>query len=421
MPAPASTPQPRRFGALRDKQSRPYLLTAGLSMMADNVEHVITYWMLWELFHSPALVGFQVISHWLPFLLFSVPFGSLADRFDCRKLVLVGQGLFMFVSAAWGFLFLTDSLQMWQACVLLILHGCAGALWSPAEQMLLHDYAPRNELGNIVRLNATFRSLGMLCGPVVGTALLFLLGPTGGIFFNVLFYLPLCLVMLRSPYTGHTRNTKAARKTSWREIPAVFRTVRRDRTLSSMIVLSALGALFLGGNMQAAMPAIGASLGAGEGMGYGVLLFANSVGGVAGGFLLEATNKLRPTIRTATFTTVAVGLTTVAVTLSGFYAVAVAALLVGGVANLATATVQQTMVQLKAPEEQRGRIVGVFNMVSQGLRTGNGLGIAFMGTAIGVVPAVAVGGALLALCAVAVGFWARKRTRNVDSDEVQIH
>lgn len=406
---------PRKFGALRDKGSRKYLFSAGTSMLGDNIEHVITYWVLWEMFHSPALVGFQVISHWLPFLIFSVPFGTLAERYDCRKLVLVAQGLFMAVSVAWGLLFLTDSLHIWQACVLLVLHGCAGALWSPAEQMLLHDYAPKNELGNIVRLNATFRSLGVLCGPVVGTALLFLLGPALGIFLNVLFYVPMCSVMLRSPYTGHSKNTAVPRKTSWRDLRSVLGTVRRDRQLSSMIVLSALGALFMGGSMQAAMPAISATLGAEDGAGYTVLLFASSVGGVLGGFLLEATNRIRPTIRTASFTTVLVGLTTLAIAYSGIFSIAVIALVIGGVSNLATSTVQQTMVQLRAPEEQRGRIIGVFNMVSQGFRTGNGLVLALVGSALGVVPAVAFGGISLAVCALIVGFWARGRSQETTS------
>lgn len=41
-------------------------------MMADNIEHVLGYWVLWQVFHSPWLVGFQIVSHWLPYLLFSV-------------------------------------------------------------------------------------------------------------------------------------------------------------------------------------------------------------------------------------------------------------------------------------------------------------------------------------------------------------
>ncbi len=72
-----------------------------LSMMADNVEHVITYWVLFQTFHSPALAGFAVISHWVPFLLFSVYFGSLADRHDCRKVIQAAQVMYMAVSATW--------------------------------------------------------------------------------------------------------------------------------------------------------------------------------------------------------------------------------------------------------------------------------------------------------------------------------
>ena len=41
-------------------------------MMADNIEHVIRYWAVFQKFHSPALAGFAVLSHWLPFLLFIV-------------------------------------------------------------------------------------------------------------------------------------------------------------------------------------------------------------------------------------------------------------------------------------------------------------------------------------------------------------
>src|SRR5262245_61814230 len=92
---PGLTPPARRFAALYNRDCRPYLIGAGLSMMADNIEHVITYWVLWEKFHSPALAGFQVISHWVPFLLFSVYFGGLADRYDCRRVIQAAQGLFM--------------------------------------------------------------------------------------------------------------------------------------------------------------------------------------------------------------------------------------------------------------------------------------------------------------------------------------
>ena len=121
--------QPAKFAALRNPSCRVYLLGGMLAMMADNIEHVITYWVLWQKFHSPALTGFEVISHWLPFLVLSPYFGALADRHDCRKLIQGAQGLFMAVSACWGVLFLTGTLTIWNAFMLLVLHGIAGSLW----------------------------------------------------------------------------------------------------------------------------------------------------------------------------------------------------------------------------------------------------------------------------------------------------
>ena len=69
-----------RFAALHHPAFRAYFVTNALAMMGDNIEHVISYWVLFEQFHSPALGGFAILSHWLPFLFFSVYFGALADQ-----------------------------------------------------------------------------------------------------------------------------------------------------------------------------------------------------------------------------------------------------------------------------------------------------------------------------------------------------
>lgn len=392
------SPQPRKFAALRDKLTRPYLFGGGLSMMADNIEHVITYWVLWQTFHSPLLTGFQVISHWLPFLLLSVPFGTLAERFDNRKLIQLAQVVFMLVSLSWGILFLTNTLELWHACVLLVLHGCAGALWAPAEQMMLHDYAEPEDLPGAVRLNATFRSIGMLAGPVVGSLLLWSLGPAWGILANILFYLPMTYFMMRTPYTGHTRSGFVlSKRPTFRETIDLLRSVAHDRVLLGMILLSGLVAVGVGGSLQVAIPEFATSLGAGDegGASYGLLLFANGVGGVVGGLLLEATGVIKPTVRAAAIATILFGLTTVTVALTGSYVVAVASLVVGGVAALASASIGQAMVQLRAKTEERGRVVGVYNMFGSGLRTGNGVTLAVLGSLLGIGWAVAWGGIAL--------------------------
>jgi hypothetical protein len=55
------------FAAMRHPRFRWFFATYFLAMMADNIEHVISYWVMFQKFHSPALGGFAVLSHWLPY------------------------------------------------------------------------------------------------------------------------------------------------------------------------------------------------------------------------------------------------------------------------------------------------------------------------------------------------------------------
>ncbi len=197
------------FAALHHRDFRYYFVGTMLAMMADNIEHVISYWLLYQKFHSPVLAGFAVLVHWTPFLLFSVYFGAMADRYDCRKVIQVAQIMYMSVSATWAILFYTDTIQLWHACVLLVIHGMAGVLWGPGSQLLIHDIVGTEQLQSAIRLNSTSRQLGLLFGPAVGGGLMLLLSPPMGLVVNALIYLPLTIWLLMVPYTGHSREGPA--------------------------------------------------------------------------------------------------------------------------------------------------------------------------------------------------------------------
>ncbi len=409
--------QPAKFAALRNPTCRLYLGAAALAMMADNIEHVITYWVLWQKFHSPALTGFEVISHWLPFLLLSPYFGALADRYDCRKLIQGSQVLFMAVSAGWGVLFATGNLTVAWACLLLILHGIAGALWGPAEQLLLEDFVGPADLPSAIRLNSTGRSLGILFGPVAGSALLLGLGPVGGILANIAIYLPLTALMARTRHTGHTRaGVTAPERVGILAAARVFREVSRDRVLAAMIILAGLGSFFVGSAMQTAMPAIAGNMGrAGGTAAYTMLLFANGLGGVLGGLLLEGTGWLKLSVRAALASTLVYGITSAAFAVSHDYLVAAPLLVIGGIANLAALSITQTVAQLRAPQEIKGRVIGAYGVGANGMRIGSGFTVGILGAATGLRPAL--GGSALAMCActVALAAWLALGTRRPGS------
>jgi Transmembrane secretion effector len=273
---------------------------------------------------------------------------------------------------------------------------------------MLHDFVGRDELPSAVRLNATFRSLGILFGPVVGSALLLGLGPTAGIFANVAIYLPLTLFLFRTKFTGHTRDGVQRRaRVGIMDSVRVLRDVRADRTVVSMIALAGLGSFFVGASMQSSMPIFAQDLGAGSaGTAYGVLLFANGAGGVIGGILLEATGRISPTVRAAVISTAVYGLCSLGFAVTGSYPLAIVLLLVGGAGNLASMSIGQTVVQLRAPAADRGRVIGLYGVSANGLRAGSGFTVGLLGAAIGVHWSLGLSAAALCAGTIVAGVYA---------------
>ena len=389
----ASAPAARPPSALTHPGFRVFFICVALVMTADFGEHVISYWVIFKQFQSTWLGGFAVISHWLPFLLLSIPSGALSDRFDTRRVIQCGMGVFICVSLAWGVLFYTGKLQMWHACVLLVIHGLAGVLWNPATQLLLYDMVGPTQLPSAVRLVATARNLGMLAGPAVGTALL-ILGPDIGIFINALIYVPMILWLWKAPYgprfrKGAEQPQRAVR--GFADIVETLRTVSSNPTLLSMMLLAGGASLFIGNAYQAQMPELAHDLGHGRADAtYSMLIGADAFGAILAAVVLESRGFLKLTPRTALVLAMIWCVALGCFALSSVYPIAVALLVVAGFMELSFNSMAQTLVQLNAPNQMRGRIVGVFVMSALGMRTFSGVTVGVIGAFIGVHYSIAL-------------------------------
>jgi len=379
--------QPVSFAVFRYSGFRFYFLGTATAMLADNVEHVITYWALFQKFHSPALGGFAVISHWAPFLAFSIFSGALADRFDPRRIIQIGMLLFMGVSLAWGILLLTDSLQPWHARVLLVVHGCAGVLWGPAGQLLLHDIVAPEELPSAVRLGATARYLGMLTGPAVGGALMYTLGPAHGILVNAVIYLPMLLWLWRAPYGPRFRGSAARSRPvrSFADLFSAFHSIRTNPTVLSMMLLAAFAAFFVGSAYQAQMAEFTADLRPRDPrLAYSMLFAADAAGALTAGFFLESRGLLRPAPRTAIALALAWCVALGSFAWARELAIALVLLFAAGFLELSFNSMAQALVQLNAPAPVRGRVIGVFSMAASGMRMFSGMTVGILGGIIGI-------------------------------------
>ena len=381
------------FAALRHPGYRAYFIGSALAMMADSIEHVISYWIIFQKFHSPALGGFAVLSHWLPFLFFSVYSGALADRFDPRRIIQLGMLLFMAASLGWGLLFLTGSLEMWHAAALLVVHGFAGVLWAPAAQLLIHDIVGEKHLHSAIRLIATGRYLGLLLGPAIGGLILLAMGPARGILFNMLIYLPLILWLWKAPYGG--RKPASASRGSAELLPMI-RSAAQSRVIVSMTLLAGGASLLVGNAYQAQMPEFARDLGHGDAdFTYSMLLAADAAGALVAGLVLESRGLLPPHARTAFLLAMLWCLAIGSFAAATSYPLALALLFIAGFFELSFNAMAQTLVQVHAPSEVRGRIIGLFAMASLGLRAFSGVTVGLGGSLIGIHWSLAASAAAL--------------------------
>jgi MFS family permease len=396
-----AAPAHRSFAALRHRGYRGFFASNAAAMMADSIEHVISYWVIFEKFKMPELAGFAVISHWAPFLLLSVFSGALADRYDPRRLIQIGMLLFMSVSVAWGVLFLTDTLEVWHACVLLVLHGIAGVLWSPPSQVLLHDIVGPELLQSAVRLNATSRYLGLLAGPAVGGGILLLFGPEYGILFNATLYLPTILWLWKAPYGPRFRQGRAAPPRAIRGLADVTDTIDRIGRLPVIVVMTLLAggaSMFVGNAYQAQMPAFAHDLGHMDAdLSYSMLLAADAAGALIAALILESRSLLPPNPRTACVLALLWCGSLGGFAMSASYPLALTLLLVAGFVELSFSSMAQTLVQLNAPPDIRGRVIGVYSMSALGMRMVSGITVGIVGGLIGIHYSLAFSAMALAL------------------------
>jgi len=406
-----NTPVPARpsFAALRHPAFRTYVIAATLAMMADNIEHVISYWVLHQRFHSPALGAFAVISHWVPFLLLSGYTGALADRYNPRRQMIVGMALFMGVSVVWGLLFLSGQLQIWQAWTLLVIHGVAGVLWTPAAQVLVYDLVGAEHLQSAVRLNSSGRYLGMLAGPVVGNILLLGLGPVYGIIANALAYLPLVIwlsgglkVARRPASAPHT----VPPGSYWSNALATLRGIAGNRSIIAMIMLAGAASLFIGNAYQAQMPGFAEDLGLhNAGIAYAALLGADAAGAIGAVLLLEGRGLLAATPGRALLLAVLWCVAIAGFALSHGLLLTLPLLFAAGFFELAFSAMAQTIVQLRSPIDQRGRVIGVFITASLGLRAFSGVTVGLGATQVGIHYSLALSAAALLACIALLALW----------------
>jgi MFS family permease len=178
---PLAEPRERRRGplsALRRPRFRRYSLGVLLSLTGSWVEAAAFGYVVLLLGGSAATLGLIGFLNTIPNLVFALPAGALADRYDRRKLLVAFQTANMAVAALLAVLWATDELTVTRMGVLAVVGGSLGTLSFPAFQGMLASTVPGEDLESAVAINSLSLQVARFVGPAISGFLLASAGPT---------------------------------------------------------------------------------------------------------------------------------------------------------------------------------------------------------------------------------------------------
>src|SRR4051794_32807938 len=142
----------RALAALRHPRFRRYAAGVLFSLTGNWVEAAAFGYVVLLLGGSAATLGLIGFLNTLPNLIWGLPAGVLADRYDRRKLLFVFQGANMLVAILLAILWATDSLTVPLMGAIALVGGSLGTLSFPAFQGILASTVPEEDLESAVAI-----------------------------------------------------------------------------------------------------------------------------------------------------------------------------------------------------------------------------------------------------------------------------
>lgn len=399
-PAIAAAPVRARFAALQVPTFRWYWAASAISITGDGMENILRNWLVWELTRSPLWLGMMVFAHWIPFTLFSLYGGVLADRYDNRKVQIVAQLLLLAAALGVAIATLAGFVTEWWIFGFLLLHGFAGAIGGPAQQTLVHDMVGPSRLLSAVSLSSSTRQVSQVVGPVIGGYILVVFGPGLGFMVNALTFIPLLalLAVIRIARSGAPRRPQPVREAFVEGMGFI----RSRPTAASLIAVEMVPVIFLGHAFNSLLPIFVTDVLRTDELGYAFLLAGSGAGALAAAVGLAYASE----IRRKGLVIVAAALVEVAAVLlfalSTSYVVSAALMVAVGAATVVTQALTNTTLQLAAPDRIRGRVMGAYSFGTQGMRVVNGPLLGTLALVVGAPLAVAGSAAAVLVVLIAI-------------------
>jgi MFS family permease len=396
----------RTFASLRHHRNyRLYFAGQLVSLVGTWMQNIALAWLVIELTRSPVAVGVLAFCRFVPFTVFGLVAGVLADRFDTRRLVIATQLASMTVSVALAVLAFSGGAALWQVYTLAALGGTALVFDAPGRQALTFRLVGREELPNAVALNASLFNASRVLGPAAAGAIIAAVGVATCFAVNALSFLAvLTSLLLMRAHELHPLERLGHRPTLVRGIREGLGYVRRSPRVRLVLAIT-LVVSTVGFNFHVLVPVLASeTLGAGPET-FGLLSAAFGLGALTGALLSAALGRASWKALLAGTGGFSVALLALAAQES--VGLSAALLYLTGTAFTLWTSNSQSILQLTAPDHLRGRVLSIYLFAFAGFAPIGGLVAGWLaevgGTALAFSVAGVAGLAMTALAARTLG------------------
>jgi MFS family permease len=354
----------KSLALLRQGPFRRYIIGSLISDSGTWMQMMAQSWVMSALTSKAILLGLVNFAAGLPALVLAPVAGSLADKWDKRKILVATQIVQIIFAIALGFLVMTGRVQIWHVIFFALLLGIAFSYEMPAISALVPELVKRDEIAAAVALDRSVFHGSRLIGPSLAGFFVGWWGAASAFFTNAFSFLALIIALISLPKRPiGTPEEEEQRRSGIRD---GFRYVCSNRLILSLIALIALNTIFVFPAISVMLPLYVRNilhLGA-ESMG-GLMAVSGSGAFLGSVGLLSVARENRLRFMGGNVVAIALGVFVMSwsqsflLTACAMGAIAIALSMNFGLAN--------TIVQEQAPAHLRGRVSAVVGMSFFGL------------------------------------------------------
>ena len=359
--------------------------------------------LAWELTGDVFLVALVSSGFAPPILLFSLFGGTLADRWNRRRMIQYSQLVVSLVAGIVAVTIVTDAVNIW------ILFGAAltqGFCWSfmmPARQAIIPQLVGEREITNAIALNASGMALMTLSGPGIGGLAYSAFGPATTYFVMAALMFVAFLLMTTVKVEG-VPVERRKRENMFSSIWDGLKYSYGNPTIFVLLLLT-LATTMTSQSFRQLMPAQVDLIFGGGPTQLGILMSMIGVGALLGSLFMAGMTE---NMKRGVVLLVASGLSAIAILVSTYvtvFLIAIFAMLVLGIGDSGRRALNSGLLLEQSDAEHRGRVMGIY-MLNFGLRPIGAIPLGILAERTSIQVAFAVAGILLALSVIATWIFA---------------